>query len=74
VTGGSRKRWRDLSTGQRTAVVVAGVAQIGLQIAALADLRRRNPTEVNGPRAAWAALSFVNFAGPLAYFVAGRRR
>jgi hypothetical protein len=74
VTRGPRKRWGELSSGQRTAVVIAGAAQIGLQIAALADLRRRDAAEVNGPRAAWAALSFVNFAGPLAYFIAGRRR
>ena len=70
----SKKRWADLSTGQRTAVVGAGAVQIGLQIAALVDLRRRPAAEISGSKPLWAALSFLNFLGPLAYFAFGRRR
>ena len=74
VTSRSKKRWSDLSTGQRTAVVAAGVLQLGLHLAALVDLRRRPAAAINGSKRAWAALSFVNFVGPLAYFAFGRRR
>jgi flagellar biosynthesis/type III secretory pathway M-ring protein FliF/YscJ len=71
---GSRKRWSDLSREQRAAVVAAGTVQIGLQVAALVDLRRRSARELNGSKPLWVGLSFVNFAGPLAYFAVGRRR
>ena len=56
--------------------VIAGVfGELALLVgAALADLRRRRPDEVNGPRKLWVAVSFVNFVGPLAYFLFGRRR
>jgi phospholipase D-like protein len=68
------KRWSELSTEQRAAVVGAALVQVGLLGAALRDLRRRRSAQVNGSRAMWAALSFVNFVGPLAYFAFGRRR
>jgi hypothetical protein len=71
---GSGKRWSDLSTEQRAAVVAAGTVQLGLQAAALVDLRRRSRRDLNGSKPLWVALSFVNFAGPLAYFAVGRKR
>lgn len=55
-------------------VVLAGTVQLGLLGAALTDLKRRSSAEVNGSRAAWTAVSFVNFIGPLAYFAFGRKR
>jgi len=70
----SKQRWSDLSTKQRAATVSAVVVQVGLLGAALGDLRRRPSAQVNGSKAMWTALSFVNFVGPLAYFAFGRRR
>jgi len=70
----SKQRWSDLSTEQRAATVGAVVVQVGLLGAALGDLRRRPSAQVNGSKAMWTALSFVNFVGPLAYFAFGRRR
>lgn len=70
----STQRWSDLSSPQRRAVVGAGVVQVGLLVAALTDLWRRPASQVRGRKAAWVALSFVNFVGPLAYFAFGRRR
>ena len=70
----SKKRWSDLSGEQRTAVVGAGVVQFCLLGAALLDLWRRPSAAVNGSKAVWAAVSFVNFVGPVAYFAFGRRR
>jgi hypothetical protein len=50
-----------------------GAVQLGLLGAALSDLARRSSAEVNGSKGVWAAVSFVNFVGPLAYFAFGRR-
>ncbi len=69
-----KKRWKDLSGRQRLAISIATVVQLTLLAGALADLRRRPAEAVNGPKPVWAALSFVNFVGPLAYFAFGRRR
>lgn len=68
------RRWKDLSRRQRTAVGVGGAIQMGLLLAALTDLRRRPSEQVRGSKAMWAAISFVNFIGPAAYLLAGRRR
>jgi hypothetical protein len=70
----SKKQWSDLSAEQRAAIVGAGAIQLALHGAALIDLRRRPGDQVNGRKALWVAVSFVNFIGPLAYFAFGRRR
>ena len=70
----AKKQWRDLSAPQQAAVVLGGALQFGLLGAALADLSRRRPDQVNGSKALWAAAVFINFVGPLAYFARGRRR
>jgi len=47
------------------------VIQLGLMIAALVDLLRREQTR--GPKWVWAlVILFVNMIGPIIYFVAGR--
>lgn len=74
VKAGSSRRWKDLSGRQRAAISVGVVIQLALLIGALTDLRRRAPEQVRGPKPLWAALSFVNFVGPLTYFACGRRR
>jgi hypothetical protein len=76
VARGKRKKrsWSDLSRNERAGVAGAGVVQIGLLAAALVDIARRPAEEIKGPKAAWAAASFINFAGPIAYFAFGRKR
>ena len=69
-----KRRWQDLSDQQRRMVVVGAVVQLSLQFLALRDLRRRSAAEVRGPKWAWVPLTSVNFFGPIAYFVLGRRR
>ena len=71
---GKRKRWSDLSTRQQTSIIAAGLLQLLLAAAALLDLRRRPADQVRGRKPLWAAAAFVNFVGPLAYFLFGRRR
>lgn len=68
----STRRWSELSRGSQVGVVVLGAAQIALQGVALVDLARRPADQVRGPKAAWAAASFVNFIGPLVYLTIGR--
>ena len=46
--------------------------QLGLMIAALVDLIRREQTR--GPKWVWAlVIVLVNYIGPIIYFVAGRK-
>jgi hypothetical protein len=48
------------------------VIQLGLLIAALVDLLRREQTR--GPKWVWAlVILFVNMIGPIIYFLAGRK-
>ena len=69
-----RRRWQDLSDNQRRMVVVGAVVQISLEMVALRDLRRRPAEQVRGPKWAWVPAMSVNFIGPIAYFLVGRRR
>jgi hypothetical protein len=68
-----KKSWKDLNRDQRRAVIALGTVQVTLMAAALADLARRPAAAVRGSRAAWAVACFVNFAGPIAYYLFGRR-
>ena len=69
-----RKQWSDLSPRQQRSVIAGGVVQVLLAAAAaLLDLRRRPAEEVRGSKKLWAAATMVNFVGPLAYFLFGRR-
>jgi Phospholipase_D-nuclease N-terminal len=69
-----KQRWSDLSPKQQRAIIAIGVFQNALLAAALIDLRRRPAEQINGSKRLWAALSFINFGGPIAYFVFGRKR
>jgi hypothetical protein len=68
-----QRKWSELSTPQRVAVVVGGTLQLALQAWVVRDLRRRSREEVRGPRWAWAGAALVNPVGPLAYLAVGRR-
>jgi hypothetical protein len=69
-----KKSFKDLSGGQKLRVAVTAAVQIALQTAALRDLKKRPADQVNGPKPAWFAASFLNFIGPVAYFLFGRKR
>jgi hypothetical protein len=68
------KKWSELSRGQQRAILGAGAVQVTLQAAALWDLRHRSDSELRGSRRWWIVASFVNYLGPIAYVVVGRRR
>ena len=68
------QRWNDLSNTQKNVLRLGALVQIGLLIAALADIRRRPAEQIRGSKLLWTAATFVNFVGPVAYFVFGRKR
>jgi hypothetical protein len=70
----ARKDWGDLSARQRRGVVLGGVVQIGLLAAALADIYQRPQEDIRGNKWLWTAAAFVNFVGPISYFLFGRKR
>ena len=69
-----KPQWKDMSPRQQTATLVAGSVQLSLAATAWVDLARRPAKRVNGPKGVWAAVIGVNFIGPIAYFIWGRRR
>ena len=68
-----KKKWSVVSRGRQIVIVLAGIVQLALQAAALRDIAKRTPAQLNGPKAGWVAASFINFAGPIAYFAKGRK-
>jgi hypothetical protein len=69
-----KQRWRDLSRGRQIAVLAGAVVQITLAVTAWRDLAKRPAATVNGPKPLWVALIGINYVGPIAYFIVGRRR
>ena len=67
------KQWKRLSPQQRTMYVAGSVVQVTLFAAAQIDITRRDADEIRGPKLLWRLLCFVNFIGPILYFVLGRR-
>jgi hypothetical protein len=70
----AKKQRRNLSTRQRQGLGVLALLQITLLALAQWDLSRRSNNEINGNKLLWRALVFINFVGPIAYFVFGRKR
>ncbi|MEU5264266.1 PLDc N-terminal domain-containing protein [Amycolatopsis sp. NPDC021455] len=69
---GKRKRWRDLTTRQRTGIGAAASVQFLLAAAAWADLARLPAGRVRGPKWLWALVIAVNYVGPVVYFACAR--
>jgi len=70
----SNRSWSDLSLRTRRAVVILGVVEAVLTVAAQIDLARRPAALASGSKARWRVLIMVNLVGPIAYFVIGRRK
>lgn len=70
----AKQRWADLPPAQRRGIISAAVVQLTLLAAALIDIRRRPQDQIRGSKRLWTGLAFVNFVGPIAYFIVGRRR
>lgn len=68
----AHRRWRDLTTGERVAVVALGTVQTGLALFAWADLASRPTALVRGRKWVWASVIGVNVVGPILYLRRGR--
>lgn len=68
------KKWNDLEPKEQRAIAAVGTAQVALLITALIDLWRRPPAKVRGSKRLWTPALFVNFIGPISYFLFGRKR
>lgn len=70
---GNHRQWKDLGAGRKVGIVVMSAAQVALAGAAFRDLVRRPADEIDGPKLAWGLALLVNWVGPIAYFLKGRR-
>jgi hypothetical protein len=71
-----RKRWSELTQGQRRMILAAAAVEGVLKIAALIDMKNRPASQIRGPKWLWAAsVTVVGSAGilPASYFLFGRR-
>lgn len=69
-----KKTWKEMSPASKAGTIAVGVAQVALLLAAQRDISRRPAALINGPKLAWRAAAFINFIGPMGYFVFGRKR
>lgn len=69
-----KKTWRDMSKGQRISVLVSGAVNLALLVAAQRSIAKTPDSNIRGKKVMWRALSFINFFGPVSYFLVGRRR
>jgi hypothetical protein len=77
VTKKSKKKqltWKGLDTGRKAGVLVTGAVQMALAATAWRDLSKRAASQINGPKGLWAVIIAVNWVGPIAYFIGGRRK
>jgi hypothetical protein len=75
------KKWDELSQPEKSMAVmsfagqaVVAMVQVGLLIAALLDLRKRPAEQIKGRKLAWFFIVFINWVGPISYFIFGRKK
>jgi hypothetical protein len=73
TTPQQRLRWSELTKQQRTFIVAGAIVQLTLLATAQADISRRPADEIRGSKMMWRVLTFINFIGPIAYFLFGRK-
>ncbi len=71
---GRKKSWRDMTKGQRIMLLVSGAVNLALLVAAQRSIGQTPDDHIRGKKAVWRAVSFINFFGPVSYFLFGRRR
>jgi hypothetical protein len=69
-----KKRWQDLTVMEKVGVALMGALQLLLLAAALWDIRRQPADEIKGNKRWWTAAAFVNFVGPISYFLFGKKK
>lgn len=69
----AKHSWSELSPRLKAAIIVTGIVEAALLLAAQIDLARRPAALVAGSKTGWRLFSFVNVIGPIVYFLRGRR-
>jgi hypothetical protein len=69
----ANKKWSEMSTRSRLAVVLLALVELVLTTVALRDLSRRERAAVRGPKILWRLVCFVQPVGPILYLALGRR-
>lgn len=69
-----QKQWKDLATATKIRMMIMGVIQVALLVAALWDIRQRPAEGIKGDKKVWVGIAFINFVGPLAYVFFGRKQ
>lgn len=69
-----KKTWKEMPPSAKAGTILVGIVQISLLVAAQRDISKRPAALINGPKAAWRAASFINFIGPMGYFIFGRKK
>ena len=70
----TKRKWTELTPIQQVTIAGVGLFQVLLLIGALVDLRRRPASQINGNKKLWTLAAFINFVGPISYFLFGRKR
>lgn len=70
----TRRKWAELSRGQRSGLLLLASAQLALAVSAWADLAARPASQVRGSKTKWALIIAINFVGPALYWARGIRR
>ncbi|KQQ81480.1 hypothetical protein OVA06_13630 [Pseudarthrobacter sp. SL88] len=69
-----KKTWKEMSPSSKAGTIIVAIVQLSLLVAAQRDISKRPAALINGPKGAWRAASFINFVGPMGYFIFGRKR
>lgn len=69
-----KKTWKEMSSSSKAGTIIVAIVQLSLLVAAQRDISKRPAALINGPKGAWRAASFINFVGPMGYFIFGRKR
>ena len=69
-----KKTWKEMSPSSKAGTIIVAIVQLALLVAAQRDISQRPAALINGPKGAWRAASFINFVGPMGYFIFGRKR
>jgi Phospholipase_D-nuclease N-terminal len=67
-----KPKWSDLNERQRRLVIVWGAGATILGLATLIDVMRRPADQIRGPKWLWSSAAFIDYVGPIAYFIYGR--
>ncbi|WP_066518631.1 PLDc N-terminal domain-containing protein [Curtobacterium ammoniigenes] len=70
----TKQKFSDLDGSAQAGITLLGIGQVALAVAAFIGLARTPKRRVRGPKAVWIPVILVNWIGPIAFFLVGRKR